>query len=97
MYSAAAAATDIREPRACVLQLQSIPKPRHKGCQVLQEHHPPEEMMVEPKATSAAGYAKLFHLHALLQSISLSLKEEEGKDEVCYKDENQTDDHGTCC
>lgn len=98
MYSTATAATNVREPRARILQLQSISKPHHKRCQVLQEHHPPEEVMVEePKAIPSAGYAKLFQLHALLQSISLPLEEEEGKDEICNKDENQTDDHSTCC
>lgn len=35
--------------------------------------------------------------HALFQGISLALKEEEGQDEICNKDEHQTDDNGTGC
>lgn len=43
------------------------------------------------------GKAQATTLHALFQGISLPLKEEEGENEVCNEDEDQTYDNCTCC
>jgi len=91
MHSTTAAKTNPRKPGDGILQLQSLRKPNHQRLEVFQKYRSSEEVKGEQVQ------AALPSSHALLQGIPLTLEEQEGKDEVCNENEDQTDDHCTCC